>query len=108
MFDQFSEPPATHHVNPEFAACELDFREMTALSEAYRRWAIHGQDYSDESRTDLMLWSADIEAIATWVGRDWIAGFSSYPMSITKWLARTVIRDYALSEFGDRQHAGPR
>jgi len=69
--------------------CELDYEDMIALSGMYRRWAIYEAGLTPEQRTTLMAWSADLERIAAWVGKDWQAPSSSSPdMPLLKFLAK--------------------
>jgi hypothetical protein len=68
-----AEPPITHQADPEAIGNELDYGDMIALSGMFRRWALYEEGFSPEGRTRLMLWSADFERIAAWVGDGWRA-----------------------------------
>ena len=46
---------------------------------------------SPESRTELLLWSADLERIAAWVGYHWRAPYPPYPIALGKFLAKMEI-----------------
>jgi hypothetical protein len=84
-----SEPPVTYRVSPEFAASELDYTDMVALSGMFRRWAIHETDdtTTPEQRTRLIQFSADYERLAEWVGPEWKASYPSPHPPLTKFLA---------------------
>ena len=63
--------PHTHHVNIDQAMASLSYRDMLALAGMLERWALHSEAISSDDRTMLMLWSADYERIAEFVGPDW-------------------------------------
>jgi hypothetical protein len=46
--------PFTHMVSPEGARAELDYPDMVALSEMYRRWAVYEDGIPPEDRTALI------------------------------------------------------
>lgn len=84
-------PPATHVIEPEIAANRYDHVEMVALARFYDRWARLSERLSPESRTELLLWSADLERTATWVGPDWSASNPPYPITVGRFLAKMEI-----------------
>jgi hypothetical protein len=89
--------PLTHAVDVVGALETLDYAHLIALSELFLEWVLDGQ-VGDESATKVMLWSADYEAIAAYVGPSWRATAAPTPPGIMRFLA-----DHALS----RDHAVP-
>lgn len=61
---------------------------MICLSETLRHWALDEPDLSASQRTELMLWSADYEAIALFRGLLWKATQPEHPPPITTFIAR--------------------
>ena len=61
----------THHVAIDQAVASLSHEEMLALAARFERWALDAEGISPEQRTMLILWSADYERIAEFVGPDW-------------------------------------
>jgi hypothetical protein len=46
----------------------------------FRRWALYERELTPKQRTNLMLWSADFEYVAAWVGKSWRAADPSVEM----------------------------
>ena len=63
-------PPVTYRFDAEFIRDFLSYEEMIALSGLFRRWAVY-ECLTPERRTRTMMWSADFEEIAKWVGIGW-------------------------------------
>jgi len=83
------EPPVTYAADVEAVSDELDYEDMVALSGMFRRWAVYEPAFTPEQRTGLMMWSADLERIAAWVGKDWRSPPSSCPdMPLLKFIAK--------------------
>jgi hypothetical protein len=84
-------PSATHIIEPEIAADRYDHLEMVALARFYDRWARLSERLSPESRSELLLWSADLERIAAWVGPHWRAPNAPFPITAGKFFAKMEI-----------------
>jgi len=82
------QPPITYDTDPDIICNELDYEDMIALSGMFRRWAVYEAKFSPERRTGLMLWSADLERIAAWVGKGWRAADPSPEMHFLKFIAK--------------------
>lgn len=83
--------PVTYLLCPRRTSENLDHAEMLALAHAYDRWACEATSISASSRTELLLWSADLEAIAEWAGLGWRASYPIYPPTISKVMARKLL-----------------
>ena len=68
--DEYRRPPTTYRANPETIKAQLTYQEIVALAGLFRRWAIY-EDLKPERRTRAIMWSADLDEIAQWVGIDW-------------------------------------
>ena len=89
-------PPRMHHVDPTHATRDLDYADMVALSEMFRRWAIHESDLTPENNTYLILLSADYERLAEWVGPNWRASDPAGWPTLLKFMA-TVERHHSMT-----------
>jgi len=74
-------------VDPDKACDELDYADMVALAEAFRRWAVYELDVPPERRTELIKYSADYERLAEWVGSEWRARSKAVKRPLMKFLA---------------------
>ena len=95
--------PITYLIDGAWAKQELDYSDMVALSGMFRRWAVHEENIKPILRTKMILWSADLEAIAEWVGRHWRSADPSLDMPILKFLALAERRTSNVTMFEGRE-----
>jgi hypothetical protein len=81
-------PVLVHGGNAERLSDEFDYEDMVALSGLFRLWALYSPALSSEYRTELIGYSADYEALASWAGEGWRASDPSGTMPVSMHLAR--------------------
>lgn len=97
-------PPATYRISVDTGCNELDHEEMLAASGLFRRWAVQ-EEVDPSARTQLILWSADLERIATWAGPGWKAAGPS-PWSYLKIVANVERRSTRVQSVSHRNSGG--
>ena len=65
--------PQMHLLDPYRFCREFDYADMIALSDMLEGWALNSTDSSPHHRTMLICISIDLEHLASWVGKDWLA-----------------------------------
>ena len=80
--------PVTYGVDIDHAMATLGHREMLALAGMFERWALTEEKFDGDQRTRLIEMSADMEAVAAWVGPQWRATDPAKPESLLAFIAR--------------------
>jgi hypothetical protein len=97
--------PFFHKLDTDRERRELDYADMVALSGMFRRWAVRDDGLSPEDRTDFIMYSADYERLAEWVGPNWRASEPSEAVPLTKFMATIERKTDNVTDLGEVRRA---